>query len=149
MGDRSLVSRDYQRASRLADLVTRGALEVKKASLRIPQSVSAVDLQEMRSTLSSVLRALSVALRSTEADTPTNRESSRRARALLSPDFIERIRRARGDDLTPFLESLTRAADALAKSSGDIAEPELTVLDEVAGAADAEASRVYRRMVRP
>ena len=149
MGDSSLISGDYQRASWLADFVGRGVLEVKRASLRIPSNETPDAVAELQEVLGSILRALLVALTDREPDTAVDRESSLKARNLLSSELVETIRRARGGDLPYFIEDLRQATSALSGlQSGTLGTKEINVLDEIASAADAEASRVYRRMRR-
>jgi len=146
MADSSIVSRDYQRASQLAEVVSRGVLAVKRTSLDIPSPEA--DAEDLRRALAAVLKAVVVALSEGQADDPVSRESIMKARARLSSELIDSIVQMRSGDLTYFVDDVRRAADAIARGGTRLDEAQLTVLDQIAGAADAEASRVYRRMLR-
>lgn len=146
MAESSIVSRDYQRAARLAEVVSRGVLAVKRASLNIPSPEG--DSEDLRSELAAVLKAVVVALSEREAEDASGRESVRKARALLSSELIDSITQMRSGDLTYFVDDVRRAAEAIARGGTRLDEAELAVLEQIAGAADAEASRVYRRMLR-
>jgi hypothetical protein len=146
MADSSIVSRDYQRASQLAEVVSRGVLAVKRTSLDIPSPEG--DSEDLRRALAAVLRAIVVALTEREADDPSSRESVMKARVLLSPELIDSIVHMRSGDLTYFVDDVRRAADVISQGEAPLDKAELAVLDQIAGAADAEASRVYRRMLR-
>jgi hypothetical protein len=146
MADSSIVSRDYQRASRLAEVVSRGVLAVKRASLNIASPEG--DSEDLRSALAAVLKAVVVALSDRQANDASSRESVMKARALLSSELIDSIIQMRSGDLTYFVEDVRRAAEAISREGTPLDDAELAVLDQIAGAADAEASRVYRRMLR-
>jgi hypothetical protein len=146
MADSSIVSRDYQRASELAEVVSRGVLAVKRRALSLPQAEP--DSEELRSALAAVLRAVVVALTERDEEDPASREAVMRARTLLSSELIDTITRMRSGDLTYFVEDVRRAADAISVPKPTLDDAELDALEQIAGAADAEASRVYRRMLR-
>ena len=50
--------------------------------------------------------------------------------------------------MTDYLEDLTRIAHRLSAATLDLDDGDLTLLDQLASAADAETSSVFRRLMR-
>jgi hypothetical protein len=142
MGDASVLSHEYRRASELSDALNRAIVEVKKRHLASKKTAS--DDASTRAYLISVLRALASAL--SDGQSPDDESVRDVSLNLLPGAMIDRLRKTRAGTLSYFIEDLHEAADAL--RAGNIDSKVLEVLDTVASFADEETSRVFRRMLR-
>src|SRR5437016_2830596 len=70
------------------------------------------------------------------------------AAARVPGALVARLRAARQGDLAYYLEDLEKAAARLRQGIDALTEADLALLDELAGAADAETSSVFRRLMR-
>lgn len=140
--DASIFSHEYRRASTLSDVLNRTLLALKKQARGIPVDVDSADQQQLPLIASAVLSSLVDHL----AGPPTQVPHVEREAFQLPVELIARLRADRGGDLAYFVDDLRRASTALA--SGQVDDATLQTLEAVAAAADVEASRVFRRMIR-
>jgi len=139
--DASIFSHEYRRASTLSDVLNRVLLMLKKQARGIAVEESTTEQEQLVSIAAAVLANLVDHL--AEPAQPLHRE---REAIVLPIELVERLRADRGGDLTYFVDDLRRASAALA--SGEVDDATLRTLDAVTAAADVEASRVFRRMIR-
>lgn len=166
MSDVSVLSHEYQTASELSDVLNRSLIVLKKKVLGLAgaAAVSDEELAQSRVSLAGILDAL-VDLLGTDAGAGRGRHraiagsgaSGTGAAYRVSPDavlaqvpgaVVGRLRDAHDGDLPYFLEDLQRVAARLRQPSGSLAQEDLQILEELASAAEAEASTVYRRLMR-
>ncbi len=62
--------------------------------------------------------------------------------------LVARLQAERRGDLAYYLEDLHRVAARLREQPSELTDADLAVLEELAGLADAEASNVFRRLMR-
>lgn len=139
--DASIFSHEYRRASTLSGVLNRALLMLKKRA----RGIKIADDEEEQARLEKIASAVMTALVEDLTDVSATRTVDRES-IVLPAELIENLRRARGGDLAYFLDDLRQSSSTLAAGRAD--EKVLATLEAVTAAADIEASRVFRRMIR-
>jgi hypothetical protein len=168
MSDVSVLSHEYQTASELSDVLNRSLIVLKKKVLGLPgaAAVSDEELAQSRVALVGVLDALIDLLGIDAVPAHSRRRGGAGAGSVAAaagavyrtaPDatlaqvpgaVVGRLRAAHDGEVPYFLEDLQRVAAKLRQPSGTLSPEDLQALEEIAAAAEAEASTVYRRLMR-
>lgn len=141
MSDVSVLAQEYKTAADLAQDISDSLIAVKKVQQGLPgaESVTTEELTSSRRRLAEILLGLRSAL-----DPRENRGEVESITGALTA----RLQAEHRGDLAYYLEDLGDVAarlrdDATCLSAGDIA-----LLDDLASAADAQTSHVFRRLMR-
>jgi hypothetical protein len=145
MSDVSVLSHSYKTASEFSQTINRAVIVLKKVYLDLlgAEAVSAEQLGMHRGCLAELLEAcialLAPAGVHSIADTPASRVPSA---------LVARLQAERRGDLAYFLDDLERLRTRLGARSAPLSQADFDLLDHLAAAADAEASSVFRRLLR-
>ncbi len=144
MSDVSMLSHEYQTASELSELINRALLVLKKERLGLMewQSTDAASFVRDRNQLISVLETIRALL-----DNPASTAIAAGHATRIPGTLVARIREERRGDLPYYLEDVEQAAERL-RHNISTTDRDLTLLDELAAAADAETSGVFRQLMR-
>ena len=155
MSDVSVLSQEYQTASELSREVDAALYALKKAHLDhlggdynrrretpIPDTVDSA--RAGATNLAAILGDLIKLLAPTE---PSN-DSKQVATARIPYSLASRLRKERRGELQYYLEDLREVADRLTAQQPTLSESDFTLLEHLASAADAQATMLYRRLMR-
>jgi hypothetical protein len=143
----SVLSHEYKTASDLSQAINTALIAIKKLRLGLPgaEGITPEELECSRSRLVEILEAVMDLL--TPAETGPQR-ATRDAVARVPGALVTRLRTRRQGDLAYYLEELEGAATRLRQGVLALTDADLDLLDELAAAADAETSSVFRRLMR-
>lgn len=151
MSDISGLSQDYSSASELASALNRSLIVLKKRHFALPGSeqLGPAQIDEARQTLAAIVRILALLLRSGPGgDAPS--EAAVEAAGRVPPSLISRLK----DEWSGALQWRLQDLDAIAQRLSDpvtlhdMTPQDFERLDELARAAEAETSQVFRLMMR-
>lgn len=145
MSDVSVISHEYKKIAELSQAINQSLIVLKKVQLGIQaaQSIPQHDIDVAARLLAETAEALVSLLG------PTGGSELKGSVMMRVPgELVERIRTVHRGDLAYYLDDLQKTADRLRKSPIDLKETDFTRLDQLASFADAEASRVFRRLMR-
>jgi len=144
VSDVSVLSHEYKASSELSRAINHALILVKKQQLGLLGAGPATDeaVVRARRDLSEIVAAVAVLL---GAETPA-REAA--AASRVPGVLVARLRSERRGDLDWYLEDLTRLAGVLADPARAVSADDLALLDQLAAAADAETSAVFRKLMR-
>ncbi len=147
MSEVSVLSHEYKTASDLSQAINTALIAIKKSRLGLPgaEDITPEELECSRSHLVEILEAVMDLL--TLAETGPQR-ATQDAVARVPGALVTRLRTRRQGDLAYYLEELEGAAVRLREGLEALTETDLDRLDELAATADAEASSVFRRLMR-
>lgn len=147
MGDVSVLSHEYKTASELSQALNDALILLKKSHWALPgaSEISAETLAAARSSLANIVAALAQLLRASTGDEGAQQAS---AGAPVSGGLVSRLREEHSGDLAYFLDDLGALAAKLREPAQSLSDTNLGLLDELATAADAETSNVFRRLMR-
>jgi len=142
MSDVSQLTYEYHRESALSERLNRGLIVLHKARLggagTAPAEVAAGGLD-----LAAIIDDLLALLRPADGRGAPGVVAARGPGALVA-----RVQAERSGDLAYYAQDLERVAARLRDRPGAVTADDLALLDGLAAAADAEASRVFRRLMR-
>jgi len=118
---------------------------VKKVQHGLPgaDTIAPEEIETSRRTLAEILGVIAGLLDPGRAD-----EVDTAAAMRVPQSLVSRLRAERRGDLAYYLEDLTAAAGRLGETGGELTNENLALLDQVAAAADAETSGLFRRLMR-
>ena len=145
MSDASVLSHEYKTASELSQAITDALIALKKVRLQLPgsEAIAVDELESSRRRLAEIVEALGILLKP-GADSHLESTAATRVPGAL----VSRLRRERQGDLDYYLDDLKQLAAHLRQESTRLSERDLDLLDQLAAAADAETSSVFRRLMR-
>ncbi len=145
MSDVGVLSHAYKTASELSQTINRAVIALKKVYLDVPgaEAISAAQLRTHRRGLAELLEAFIAQLAPAGAQGMADASVTRVPSALVA-----RLQAERRGDLAYFLDDLERLRARLRARSAPLRQADFDVLDHLAAAADAEASSVFRRLLR-
>jgi hypothetical protein len=144
MSDVTVLTQEYKAASELAQLLSRVLIRLKKAYLGLTSSAtSPEELAPERRELAKILSAIIDLLNPQEEP-----EVDVTMAARIPGSLVARLEKEHRGDLEYFLDDTSRVVTDLNSDAGRLSESDLRLLDEVTAAADAEASTVFRRLMR-
>ena len=145
MSDMSVLSHEYKTASELSQRISTALILLKKVYYNLPGG-EAVTPEQLESQLLALADLLTALVGLLTVPRPQNATS---AHAVSIPEaLVVRLQTERRGELIYYLDDLARVADRLRKRCLDLGDEDLALLDQLATAADAEASSVYRRLMR-
>jgi hypothetical protein len=133
MSDIGFLSYEYKQAAELAERFEEALTEAKPG-----QALN----RQRRQQLALALRALVDVLDPVRAEHPDPEQT-----LALPVALVRRLRRHEHDG-EPYAQALARLADRLAAWDSKLVADDLSLLHDVAGEAEAEASRARRRLIR-
>ncbi len=147
VSDVSVLSQEYETASELSRALNRALITIKKKQLGLPggEAIAPKDLDQSRKCLIATVEALLRLVRPAEPKAPG---AVSEAAARVPGALVSRIRSIHQGDLAYYLEDLEGLVGTLKHRTPSLSSKELCLLEELAGLADAEASNVFRRLMR-
>lgn len=145
MSDMSVLSHEYKTASELSQRISTALILLKKVYYHLPgeEAVTPEELDSHRQALATILTTLVGLL------TVPRPELVPSALTVSIPEtLVMRLQAERRGDLIYYLDDLARVAERLREQPLQLEEVDLALLDQLATVADAEASSVYRRLMR-
>jgi hypothetical protein len=145
MSDVSVLSHTYKTASELSQAINQAVIALKKVYLGLPgvAAISAEQLDTHRRCLAELLEAFIALLAPAEAQRIDDANAARIPGALVA-----RLQAERRGDLAYFQDDLERLRAQLGAGSAPLRQADFDLLDQLAAAADAEASSIFRRLLR-
>jgi hypothetical protein len=145
MSDASVLSHQYKTASELSQTINRAVITLKKACLDLPGAEALIPEQcdAHRRCLGELLEAF-IALLAPDGAQRLDEASAARVPGAL----VARLQAERRGDLGYFIDDLERVATRLREEPAQLTDADFDLLDQLAAAADAEASSVFRRLMR-
>ncbi len=145
MSDMSVLSHEYKTASDLSQHISTALILLKKVYYHLPGG-EAVMPEQLDSHLLALADMLTALVGLLTIPRPQNATS---AQAVSIPEaLVVRLQTERRGELIYYLDDLARVADRLREKPLQLGDADLALLDQLATAADAEASSVYRRLMR-
>jgi hypothetical protein len=141
----SVLSHEYKTASELSQTINRAVIALKKACLGLPgaEAISREQVNAHGHGLAELLGALVALL------TPAGVHRIDAASAARIPGaLVARLQAERRGDLAYYLDDLERLVARLREGPTTLTRAEFELLDQLAAAADAQASSVFRRLMR-
>lgn len=147
MSDVSVLSHEYKTASELSQTLNDALILVKKAHWALPGAgeISEEALANARTSLANIVATIAQLLGAPDVGEEAPEALSAPA---VSGGLVSRVREEHSGDLAYFLEDLAALALRLRGPSARLTDADLRLLDELASAADAETSNVFRRLMR-
>jgi hypothetical protein len=144
MSDVSVLSHEYQTVSDLAQELNASLVALKKAVLATEgaETMESAILEKDRLRLAEIGASLAQIL------DPNADESQSETAARVPGALIARVRDERGGDLDYFLEDLRAISTRLRHCPEQVTQEDLAFLDQIAASAEAETTRVFRRLMR-
>ncbi len=145
MSDMSVLSHEYQTASELSQHISTALILLKKVSYHLPgeEAIRPEELDHHRHALAAILTTLVGLLAVPRPEpVPSTRGVS------IPQTLVMRLQAERRGDLIYYLDDLARVAERLREQPFQLEAADLALLDQLATVADAEASSVYRRLMR-
>lgn len=145
MSDVSVLSHEYKRIAELSQAINQSLITLKKAQLGIQgaRQIPRQDIDAAAHLLAETAEALVSLLG------PTGGRELKGTVVMRVPgELVERIRTVHSGDLVYYLEDLRGAAVRSRQAATALKKDDFLVLDQLAALADAQASRVFRRLMR-
>lgn len=144
MSDASVLSHEYKTASELSEMLNTELVALKKARHTLPGSelLTTKGLETSRSRLADIVRATRELLH------PIPQMAAKPRFAQIPGGLVDRLRVIHRGDLPYFLQDLEQLERQLCDKSVALADLNFDAIDRLAAVADAEASRVFRRLMR-
>src|SRR5437867_11966399 len=145
MSDMSVLSHEYKTASDLSQSISNALIILKKVRYNLPggETIDAEQLNDSVHTLAEILTALVNLLSASRAhhvkDTTT---------VQIPGALVVRLQTERRGDHAYYRDDLSRVAAQLHAEPLQLSNEDLALLDHLAMLADAEASSVFRRLMR-
>lgn len=143
MSEISVLSHEYKTAAEFSQRFNRALIQVKKHALNLNE-VNAAGREEpptYRSELALVLEDIVHLLK------PQKGERLESARWIPGTLIAQLLKERRGD-LDRYLADLEKVAEKLRDPEARLTQEDFQILDSIAGAADAQTSQVFRRLMR-
>lgn len=145
MSDMSVLSHEYKTASDLSQSISNALIILKKVRYNLAggETIDAEQLNDGVRAMAEVLTALVNLLSASRAQYVKDTNTVQIPGAL-----VVRLQAERRGDLAYYLDDLSRVATQLHAEPLQLSEEDLALLDHLAMLADAEASSVFRRLMR-
>jgi hypothetical protein len=145
MSDMSVLSHEYKTASELSQHISTALILLKKVYYHLPgeEAVTPEELDRHRHVLATILTTL-VSLLTVPRPEPVTSALT----VSIPETLVMRLQAERRGDLIYYLDDLARVAERLREQPFQLEDADLALLDQLATVADAEASSVYRRLMR-
>jgi hypothetical protein len=143
MSDVSVLAEQYETAAQLSQTINNAVITLKKVYQHLPgsETVSLEQVEESRHRLAEITATLARVLEPT-----TNLEPV--GKVPITGALISRLRTAQQGNLPYFADDLRRVSVCFRDKSSALSPADLALLDRLAAVADAEASHVFRRLMR-
>lgn len=144
MSDVSVLSHEYQTVSDLAQELNGSLVALKKAVLGTEgaEAVESASLEADRLRLAEIADGLALLL------DPNTEPSLSEVAARVPGALVARVREERGGDLDYFLEDLRAISCRLRNCPEQVTPEDLAFLEQIAASAEAETTKVFRRLMR-
>lgn len=145
MSDMSVLSHEYKTASELSQHISTALILLKKVYYHLPggETVTPEELDRHRHALAAILTTLVGLL-----TVPRPEQAISSLTVTIPETLVMRLQAERRGDLIYYLDDLSGVAERLCAQPFQLDEADLALLDHLATVADAEASSVYRRLMR-
>jgi len=145
MSDVSVLAHEYRAASDLSQALNRAVITLKRAVLNLPGRESLTPAQ-IEASCRDVIATLETLIALLQAAHPQEPSTARR-RPVPAP-MVAKLRKQRRGTLEYYVRDLERVIQHVQTGLAAITSGDVKLLDELAAAADAEASNVFQRMMR-
>ena len=143
MSDVSVLSHEYATAADLSKAMSRALIALKRARLGVEGTpTSPQELKQARRELASIIMAVSGLL------DPETGQLDRQSAARIPGSVVARLQAERRGQLEYYLHDLRTTANRLREQPTALTDEDFALLDGLTAVVDAEASRVYRRLMR-
>ena len=145
MSDMSVLSHEYKTASELSQHISTALILLKKVHYHLPggEAVTPEELDHHRHALATILTTLVSLL-----TVPRPEHVAGTLDVSVPETLVMRLQAERRGDLIYSLDDLAGVAERLREQPFQLEDADLALLDQLATVADAEASSVYRRLMR-
>ncbi len=145
MSDMSVLSHEYKTASELSQHISTALILLKKVHYHLPgeEAIRPEELDRHRHALATILTTL-VGLLTVPRPEPVTGVLT----VSIPETLVMRLQAERRGDLIYYLDDLAGVAERLREQPFQLEGADLALLDQLATVADAEASSVYRRLMR-
>lgn len=145
MGDVSVLSHEYKAASELSQTINQAVIALKKTCWGLPgaEAITPAQVDMHRHCLAALLEAFAALL----APAGAHRLDEMTA-ANIPGALIARLHAERRGDLAYYVDDLQHLVARLREGPAWLAPGDFDLLDQLASAADAETSSVFRRLMR-
>lgn len=145
MSDVSVLSQEYKTASELSHTISQALIVLKKVHYALPgaDTISSEERLQSQQRLVEIVAALIPLL-----DAPPAKPLDVEATVQIPGAFVVHVQDKRRGNLPDFIEDLTALVARLRAGPAALIEEDFALLDELASIADAEATRVFRRLMR-
>ena len=148
MSDTSVLAQEYTAASELSQLISEALIVLKKAHLDLAgaEHIPAQVVERESRRLGAMLAALGALLGATSNSSASEDEIADEVQ--IPAALVKRLEDEHRGDLDYFLDDIRQVAAALRDGARPLKPADLQLLDQIADVADAEASSVFRRLMR-
>ena len=145
MSDVSILSQEYKTASELSRNISQALIVLKKVRYALPgaDTISSEEKLQSQQRLAEMVAGLIPLL-----DASPAKPIDVVATAQIPGAFVVHVQDKRRGNLPDFIEDLASMVTRLRAGPAALIEEDFALLDELASIADAEASRVFRRLMR-
>lgn len=147
MSEVSVLSQEYKTASDLSQRLNAALIALKKACLDLPgaEAIGSDELACQQQYVAGVVDALLSLLAPQRSE---SRPAGQDGAVAVPGALVAQLRAERRGDLDYFLDDLEQVQAHLREGTGTLTQADLERLDELAAAADAQTSNVFRRLMR-
>lgn len=144
MSDLSVLTQQYENVAQLSRKLNDAVVATKMVRERLPgvEGIQPDEINACQRQLSGIVADL---LASLDGALLPPRPS---ARPTIPRSFLARLRRDHSTDLEYFRDDLARVGQRLVRGLCALDDGDVLMLDQLAAAADAETSQVFRRLTR-
>lgn len=145
MSEVSVLAHEYRAASDLSQALNRAVITLKRAAMNLPgrESLTPAQVEASCQDVIETLETLIVLLQGTH---PQSLSVARRR--SLPAAMIAKLRKQRRGTLEYYVRDLEQVIQHVQIGPPAVTPEDIALLDELAAAADAEASNVFQRMMR-
>ncbi len=147
MSDLGLLSHQYQALANLARQLKQWAVRVKCAhyNLPVPEDIAAFDVPTAVNELARIMSFLKdvVGLKN-EGEWPEHWLTE----PALPSVLVEQLHNAHTHEMPLYIQRLEQLSEHLGKGAEALTDKDMTLLDSIVLAADADANAVFRRLMR-
>ena len=145
MSDMSVLSQEYKTASDVSQAISNALIALKKTRYNLPDADSAIPvrLNHNVQTLTEILTSLIDLLSSREGQDAVQVKTIQLPEALIA-----RLQAEHRGDIAYYLDDLSRLTEQIQREPSHLSNEDIALLDHLAGIADAEASSVFRKLMR-
>lgn len=145
MSDVSILSHEYKAATELSQTINRALILLKKTYYKLP-GAEGIPPDQLEASLQCLVKIIGSLVRLLGPERATDSGSA--SVTHLPAAFVAKLRSERRGDLAYYHDDLEGTIRRLGGGPSQLTKADLSILDQLAAAADAETSEVFRRLMR-